>query len=162
MVRVVLIAGGVAVVGLTAAGAGASVPPPASGTFEGNTSQTNIPKHGVQVKTNAGGKVQRVIVQWRAKCASKGKFWTSTTVVRGGSAGLPQNGDVFSAQRGYTGNAGGGIKGKIKYKLSGQFVNDGNAEGTWSARVVVKRNGRKIDTCKLKQITWTAEKVQQG
>lgn len=147
------------VAGLTAASA-VAVPPPPSSTFQGNTSQTNIKRHGVQVETDERSLVQRVFIQWRAKCKAKGKFWTSTTKVSRGSRGLPQNGDVFSYNHAYTGNVGGGIKGRIKYRLRGSFSDNDNAAGTWSAKVIVKRNGKKIDSCKLKQITWTASRVE--
>jgi hypothetical protein len=136
-----------------------AVPPPPTSTFEGETSQTTIKKHGVQVKTDANAHVSRVIVQWRAKCKAKGKFWTSTTPVTAGPNGLPQSGDVFSRKRTYTANAGGGIKGKITYSLSGQFTDNDNANGTFSAKVVVRKRGKKIDSCKLPKITWSAARI---
>jgi hypothetical protein len=139
-----------------------AVPPPPSSTFQGSTTQTSIKKHGVQVETDSNARVSRVIIQWRATCKAKGKFWTSTTPVTNGQGGLAQSGDVFSRKRTYTANAGGGFKGKIKYALSGQFTDNDNASGTYSAKVVVKKNGKKIDSCKLPKITWTASRVGQG
>jgi hypothetical protein len=139
--------------------AAVAVPPPPDSTFQGNTSQTNIQRHAVQVDTDATGHVKQVFVQWRAKCKSKGKFWTSTTKVSRGAAGLPQNGDVFGYTHTYKGNAGGGVTGKIKYTLKGSFSDADNAAGTWTAKVIVKRSGKKIDTCKLPKVTWTAARV---
>jgi hypothetical protein len=144
--------------GATAAVAGA-VPPPPDGTFQGNTSQSNIERHRIQVETNADGHVQRVFIQWRAKCKVKGQFWTSTTKVANGPNGLAQSGDQFSRKKTYTGDAGGGVKGRITYTLKGHFEDNDNAAGTWTAKVIVKRKGKKIDTCKLPQITWTAQRV---
>jgi hypothetical protein len=150
-------AAGVAVlVAGAAATAAFAVPPPPDSVFDGNTSQTNIENHQVEVKTDAAGHVRTVYVQWRAKCKVKGKFWSSTTKVSNGSAGLPLSGDVFAYKHSYTANAGGGIKGKISYSLKGSFSDNDNAAGTWSAKVIVKRKGKKIDTCKLPKITWTA------
>ena len=152
---------GVAVMAVVAgtAAVAVAVPPPPDGTFVGDTSQTSIKRHGVQVETDANGHVSRVIIQWKAKCKVKGKFWTSTTNIAAGSKGLPQSGDVFSRKRSYTANAGGGIKGRIKYALAGQFTDNDNATGTWSAKVVVRKRGKKIDSCKLPKITWGAART---
>ena len=148
---------------LTAAvGVAVAVPPPPDSTFSGETSQTNIQRHAVQVDTDSNGHVSQVIIQWRAKCKVKGQFWSSTKRIRRGTQGLPQSGDVFSRTQTYTADAGGGIKGRIKYTLSGSFTDDDNVNGTFKARVVVRRNGRKIDTCKLPQITWSATRATQG
>jgi hypothetical protein len=136
-----------------------AVPPPPASTFQGNTTQTSIKRHGVQVETDDNGRVSRVIVQWQAKCKAKGKFWTSSTTVTNGQGGLAQSGDVFSRKRSYTANAGGGFKGKITYTLTGQFTDNDNATGTYSAKVVVKKKGKKIDSCKLPKITWSAARV---
>lgn len=133
-----------------------AVPPPPSGTFAGSTSQTKVKNHAVEVDTDANGHVAKVFVQWQAKCKAKGKFWTSTTKVSAGANGLPQAGDVFSYKHGYTAKAGGGFKGKITYSLAGQFSDTDNATGTWSAKVVVRKKGKKVDTCKLPKITWSA------
>jgi hypothetical protein len=139
--------------GLTAATA-LAVPPPASSSFAGKTSQTKIAHHDVFVDTDANGHVSRVRIEWRAKCKSKGKFWTARTQVNGGSAGLPQNGDVFHDSGSYTGDAGGGVKGKVTLSLKGQFTDTDHAKGTWNAKVTVKRRGKVIDRCKTPTIKW--------
>jgi hypothetical protein len=138
-----------------AAGGAAAVAPPPGGTFFGETSQTAVANHSVEVDTNASSRVQRVYVQWQAKCKAKGKFWTSTTKVSNGSKGLFQNGDVFQRKHSYTGNAGGGITGRITYSLKGHFTDNDHADGTWTAQVVVRRKGKKIDSCKTPKITWS-------
>jgi hypothetical protein len=141
------------------AGTGAvalAVPPPPSGTFAGNTSQTSLKNHAVEVDTDANAHVSRVIIDWQAKCKVKGKFWTSRTRVTAGANGLPQSADAFAYKHGYTAKAGAKIKGKITYSLAGQFSDNDNAAGTWSAKVVVRKSGKKIDTCKLRKITWSA------
>jgi hypothetical protein len=140
--------------GVTAAGA-AAVPPPPDSTFEGQTSQANIRNHGVRLTTDAEGRVTRFAIQWRGNCNAKGKFWTSTSVVKAPD-GLKQDGDVFSRKRSYLAHAGGGITGKIRYTLSGQFTDDDNANGTWAAKVTVRRDGKKIDKCRSPKVTWSA------
>ena len=149
----------VAVAAGTTAGVAGAVPPPPDGTFQGDTSQTNIEHHVVQVDTNSDGRVQRVFIQWQAKCKVKGQFWTSTTKVTNGPSGLVQSGDVFSRKHSYTGKVNKNIKGKISYTLDGKFADNDNAAGTWKAKVIVRRKGKKIDTCTLPKITWTAQRV---
>ena len=143
-----------AVAAVTAAVA-LAVPPPPSGTFAGTTSQTKLKEHNISLTTDANGHVASATINWQAKCKKKGKFWTATTVVNGGSDGLQQNGDVFIRKGSYTGNAGGGIKGKVTVNLQGAFTDNDNAKGTWSTKVVVRKKGKKIDSCKTPKITWS-------
>jgi hypothetical protein len=147
------------VAGITATGAMA-VPPPPSSIFKGQTSQ-KIQGHDIQVETDANSHVSRVVIEWRAKCKAKGKFWTATTSVRNGTKGLPQTGDVFRRKGSYTGNAGGGVKGRVTISLQGAFTDADHASGKWSASVVVRKNGKKIDSCKTpkKPITWSVTRA---
>jgi hypothetical protein len=147
------------VAGITATGAMA-VPPPPSSIFTGQTSQ-KIQRHDIKVVTDANSHVSQVVIQWRAKCKVKGLFWTATTSVRNGPNGLPQTGDVFRTNGSYTGNAGGGIKGRITIALQGAFTDADHASGKWSASVVVRKRGKKIDSCKTpkKPITWSVSRT---
>src|SRR4051812_11113333 len=120
------VATAVAIVGATATTAMA-VPPPPSSSFQGETSQSNIRDHAVAVDTDAGGHVSQVSIDWRAKCKVKGKFWTASTTIGGGDAGLPQSGDVFSKKGSYTSNAGGGVKGRVTAALQGSFSDNDTA-----------------------------------
>jgi hypothetical protein len=143
------------VAGITASGAMA-VPPPPSSIFQGLTSQ-KIQGRNVQVETDANSHVSRVVIEWRAKCKVKGRFWTATTSARNGTSGLPQTGDVFRKKGSYTSDAGGGIKGRVTIALRGAFTDADHANGTWSASVVVRKKGKKIDSCKTpkKPVTWS-------
>jgi hypothetical protein len=148
---------GAGVVSLTAAVA-LAVPPPPSGVFRGTSSQA-APDNEVVVRTDANGHVSKFRIQWHAKCQVKGKYWGSETTVRPGPNGLAMTGDVFKRKHTYVGDAGGGITGKITYTLKGQFADNDNASGTWGAKVIVKKNGHKIDTCTLKKITWSVARA---
>jgi hypothetical protein len=148
---------GVAVVSATAAVA-LAVPPPPSGVFRGTSSQA-APDNQVVVRTDANAHVSKFKIQWHARCQVKGKFWGSQTTVTPGPNGLAMTGDVFKRKHTYVGDAGGGITGKITYTLKGQFTDNDNANGTWGAKVIVKRNGHKIDTCTLKKITWSVARA---
>src|SRR6059058_1367147 len=149
------------VAGMTAVVAMA-VPPPPSSSFEGSSSQTQLSDHLVRVKTDANGHVFRMRINWQAKCKVKGKYWTSDTRIKAGPNGLPMNGDVFKKNKSYTADAGGGITGRITYAMKGHFTDNDHAVGTWTASVIVKRNGTKIDSCKTptkKPITWSVARV---
>jgi hypothetical protein len=143
----------VVVAGLMAATALAVTPPPSS-SFAGSTAQTKLKHHGVQITTDANGHVSAMKIAWQAKCKHKGKFWTEPeTDINGGTAGFPQNGDVFHSAGSYTAG-GGGITGLITVAASGAFTDNDHAHGLWSAKVTVKRKGKTIDKCKVSKLKW--------
>jgi hypothetical protein len=152
--RAVAVAATTMAASLTAATA-LAVPPPPSSTFKGVTSQLAAKFHKVKVVTDANGHVSTLSLGWRAQCKKKGIFWSTETKVTGGSAGVPQSGDVFHQAGSYTGNAGGGVTGKIAIAFSGQFTDNDHANGTWTAKVIVMKKGKKIDKCKTGKITWS-------
>src|SRR2546423_5261384 len=131
------VAVGVAVAVTTAVSAEA-IPPPPSGLFTGNTSQTDIPDNSVRLRTDANGHVSKMKVGWEAKCQVKGKSWGSTTTISPGANGLPMTGDVFKKNKTYTGDAGNGITGRITYVMKGHFTDNDNATGSWKAHVIVR------------------------
>ena len=159
-------AGAVVLAAGVAATAAFAVPPPPSSVFDGNTSQTSVKDHRVEVQTNSAGHVKAVYVQWRAKCKAKGKFWRSTTKASK-SGGLPESGDAFSYKHTYKArifdedDQPTDITGTITYTLKGSFSDNDNVAGTWTAKVIVKKKRKKIDTCKLPKITWTAKRVEE-
>jgi hypothetical protein len=144
--------------GLAAATA-LAVPPPPSSTFKGKTNQLKSKRHKVKVVTDANGHVSQLNVGWRAQCKKKGVFWSTETQVTGGDAGVPQDGDVFHQAGTYTGHAGTGITGRITISFKGQFIDNDNVKGTWNAKVIVMKNGKKIDKCKQTGIKWKAQRV---
>jgi hypothetical protein len=160
--RAIAVTATTVVAGLTAATA-LAVPPPPSSSFAGKTNQTKIKDHGVTLDTDANSHVSRLTLGWRAKCKKKGKFWTANTVVNGGPSGIPQTGDVFHESGSYTGNTGDpSIKGKVSISFQGQFVDTDHANGTWNAKVVVKKNGKTIDKCKSPTIKWKVARSSTG
>ena len=141
----------------------AAVPPPPDGSFSGETAQANLEDNGVEFATDPGGRVSQFRIGWRAKCKRKGISWTTVTVIQPRSGGLAMQGDVFGADGSYTGHAGRKTKGKVTVSLRGQFNDNDNASGTWSAKVTVfkKKRGkfRKHDKCSV-STTWTAQREQ--
>lgn len=155
---------GIALTATVAAGLSATtalaVPPPPGGTFTGTTNQPKAKYHKTKVVTDANGRVSEVSVGWRAPCRKKGVFWSTETKISGGSSGLPQTGEVFHQAGSYTGNAGGGIKGRITISMNGKFADNDNVFGTWNAKVTVKnKKGKTIDKCKVTGIKWKASRV---
>jgi hypothetical protein len=152
--RVIGCGAAVVVAGLTAATA-LAVPPPPTSSFAGSTTQTKLKHHRVQITTDANGRVSTMKIAWEAKCKHKGKFWTAPeTDLNGGTAGFPQNGDVFHSAGSYTAAGGGGITGFITVATSGAFTDNDHAHGLWSAKVTVKRKGKTIDKCKVSKLKW--------
>jgi hypothetical protein len=141
------------VAGLTAATALAVAPPPDS-TFAGKTNQTKAKNRKVTLVTDANSHVKTMTLGWRAQCRKKGIFWRATTRINGGSDGIPQTGDVFHDAGTYTSDAGGGITGRVTIAMKGQFTDNDHANGTWKAKVTVKKNGNVIDKCKTSTIKW--------
>jgi hypothetical protein len=144
-------------VSLTAATA-VAVPPPPSGSFAGSTSQKKLSSHVVKIKTDASGHVSNFAIDWSAKCKKPKHFWTTTTIVRGGTDGVPMNGETFGETGSYTGKAGGGIKGLVSVTFHGRFTDADNASGNWKTKVKVMRKGKRIDTCKA-SIKWSASRT---
>jgi hypothetical protein len=148
-----------AVAGGSAAAALAVAPPPSS-KFAGKTNQPKAKYHKVHIKTDANGHVSVLSVGWRAPCQKKGIFWSTETKITGGTAGLPQNGDVFHQAGSYTGTTKNGVTGKITIATQGKFIDAQHAKGTWQAKVTVKNaKGKTIDRCKVSDITWKAKRV---
>jgi hypothetical protein len=157
--RVIAVSAALAVAGGSAAVALAVAPPPSS-KFKGVTSQLKAKYHKVHITTDANGHVSVIRVGWLAPCRKKGKSWKSETKISGGSAGLPQNGDVFHQAGSYTGTTSNGVTGKITIAMQGRFTDRRHAKGTWQAKVTVKNaKGKTIDRCKVTNITWKAKRV---
>jgi hypothetical protein len=139
-----------------------AVPPPPSSSFSGSTNQTKAPQHDVTLDTDANGHVSVMNIDWRAKCKKKGIFWTAKTRINGGSAGFKQNGDAFGQGGTYTSKAGGGVKGTVTATAKGSFVDADHATGTWTAKVVVRKKGKKIDKCQTGTVKWTVARPPAG
>ena len=152
----------VLVAGATATSAWA-VPPPPDSTFSGDTSQTNVKNHQVDIQTDSNGHVSAFAIDWRAKCKRKGKSWTAGTTIQPGGDGLQMDGEIFGADGSYNSKVNRKIKGVVTVSLRGTFVDNDNAQGTWKASVkVLKKNKKgkfkKFDSCKA-DITWSAART---
>jgi hypothetical protein len=139
------------------AGGAMAVPPPPDGSFSGQTAQENARDRRVHLSTDANGQISQFAIEWRAKCKRKGRFWSAGTAVRGRAIEL--QGETFSADGSYEGRVNRKVTGTVTATMRGSFTDDDHAVGTWEAKVVVRKNGRKIDKCKA-DTTWAVERDQ--
>ena len=145
-----------AAVALTAA---AVVPATASAdkTFRGKTQQNRT----VSLTTGDDNVLKRLRINWiTRRCAQSGSRFQHITAFRP---------PFDSATAGAFNDAGsfrvaddGGIRSRVTIYLAGRRTVDpaNPAAESWSgtlrASVVVRRNGRVIDRCRLRQVTWNA------
>lgn len=129
-------------------------------TFKGRTSQNRA----VTVQTAPDGLITLVRLAWRAGCARKGARFTERT-----DFGPPLAESTLDTVRDagrYTLRRKGGWRFRVTASMTGQRTlrdaADATTEqwtGTLSASVVVRRNGRVVDRCKVRSKTWTATRV---
>jgi hypothetical protein len=118
-------------------------------TWKGKTGQ----KRAVVVRTGDDGVVNRVQIGWRARCANGN--YKSSTVFRqpldsATTTAFADAGDYRGHPKGYTA--------RIWVRVAGT-LDDGSWRGTFRVRVRVKKNGKVIDTCRLKGLRWRASPV---
>ena len=140
--RTVALAVGFAVVLAAPAEAGAK-------TWRGKTSQDRA----VTVRTGADDLVNRVRVSWRAPC-KKGHY-VSRTLFRP-PLDVSET-DVFEHSGTYRKQLPDGYRARNTVSVHGTLGADGRWTGTFRVRTRVRRNGRVVDSCRLKGVRWSAE-----
>ena len=123
---------------------------PSRGLHEGTSSQGR----DVDVKVGSNHHIRRFRIDWRAgKCDSPHGAWTDGTTV---TNPRHQPGDgSFSDSGKYKGKpVNGGYVGHFKFNLSGKFTSSSDANGTFSAKVRVTKNGTTVDHCHTGKLTW--------
>ncbi|MEA2291226.1 MAG: hypothetical protein QOF17_246 [Solirubrobacteraceae bacterium] len=129
----------------------AAVPASAAGAtaFRGQTSQKRL----ASVVTEADGTPKRVRIGWKAPCTTGATYTTITRFV-----------SPFDAQQPGSFTDAGTFHGKIpgyrvtfKAAASGSLQADGSWAGTFAIKATVRKKGKWVDTCRLKQVSWTAQ-----
>ena len=148
-----------AVLTFSAALAAAGVAAPsasAAKTFAGKTQQDRK----VTVAIGDDGLMTETRIAWRTRRCRSGEFLQDRTVFRPPiDANTP---DAFSDAGTYTLRQRGRIRIRVSISLTGRRVVDPanpaaeSWQGTLKATAVVRRNGRRIDRCRLRSIGWTA------
>ena len=140
--RSLALAVGFAVVLAAPAAAGAK-------TWRGKTDQGRA----VAVRTGTDDLVNRVRVSWRAPC-KKGHY-VSRTLFRP-PLDVSET-DVFEHSGTYRKSLDDGYRARSTVFVRGELGADDRWTGTFRVRTRVSRNGRAIDSCRLKGVRWSAE-----
>lgn len=125
--------------------------------FRGKTQQDRR----VTLRVGDDDLLDRLRINWyTARCRQSGARFRHFTSTRRpyDESNIDAFRDVFS----FTVRDDGGIRSRVRLVLTGTRVTDQAAEawnGTLSASVVVRRRGRVIDRCRLRQIGWRARLV---
>jgi len=127
------------------------VAPPAAGakTWRGKTAQDRP----VMVRTSGDGLVKRVRISWRAKCR-KGNYTSTTSFVPPFDASTTA---TFEDEGSYSVDLRRGLRARHTAFLSGSLDAKGVWRGTFRVRTRVTRNGRFVDSCRLKGERWSAK-----
>jgi hypothetical protein len=108
----------------------------------------------VSVRTGDDGQVLRVRVSWRARCA-RGRYTSRTVFERPFDVAEPAE---FEDSGSYRVSVRGGYRARHTVFVRGTLAGD-RWSGTFRVRTRVLRDGRLVDRCRLKRVTWTAEPV---
>jgi pyruvate carboxylase len=128
----------------------AAVPAPASAAsaFRGKTSQGRL----ASVVTAADGTPKRVRIGWKAPCATGATYSTITRFVAPFDMAQPgkfSDGGSFRARI-------PGYSVRFTAFAAGSLQPGGTWAGTFRVKAVVSRKGKRVDTCRLKRVSWSA------
>jgi hypothetical protein len=127
----------------------AAAPASASaGTWSGKTKQGRA----VMLRTDGDGLVTRARIGWKARCQDG--TYSSRTIF------LPpfdtSSSSAFSAAGDYTARPKGYVS-AIHVTVKGAWVDASDRwHGTFTVRVRVRKDGKLVDTCRLKKLRWSA------
>ena len=140
----------------------------AAKSFEGTTEQKN-PATGksrsVMLTVGDDNLLDRLRINWiTRRCKlSRSRFQHFTAFRKPYDESTP---DAFRDRGRFKVVDRGGIRSRVRIRLSGRRSLSNPADpaterwtGTLAARVVVRRRGKVIDRCRLRQITWQADLV---
>ena len=120
-------------------------------TWRGKTKQGRA----VTVTTGADDLVNRVRVSWRAPC-KKGHY-VSRTLFRP-PLDVSET-DVFEHRAPTTSSWTTATGRATRCSCEGRLGADDRWRGTFRVRTRVSRNGRQVDSCRIKRVRWSAEAV---
>jgi hypothetical protein len=128
----------------------AAAPAPASAAtaFRGKTSQGRL----ASVVTEADGTPRRVRIGWKAPCRTGATYTTVTRFVAPFDMAQPgrfSDGGTFRARI-------PGYRVRFTGFADGSLRPDGTWAGTFRIKAIVTRKGRRVDTCRLENVTWSA------
>ena len=118
-------------------------------TWRGKTAQDRP----VMVRTGGDGLVKRVRISWRAKCR-KGNYTSTTLFVPPFDAAAAA---AFEDEGSYRVDLRRGLRARHTAFVSASLEAKGVWRGTFRVRTRVTRDGRFVDSCRLKGERWSAK-----
>lgn len=118
--------------------------------FRGDTSQGRP----ASVVIGSDGLLRAARVNWRTSCRS-GSFKTKTSFLRPHDASTAESFRDSGTYR----SRGDGYRFRTTASIRGHKSGEGRWRGRFSAKVLVSRNGRYVDTCRLRRLNWSARLV---
>jgi hypothetical protein len=118
-------------------------------TWRGKTKQGRM----VSVRSGADDLVNQVRVAWRAPC-QKGHYVSRTLFPP--PYDVSETG-VFEDSGSYSTVTQDGYRARHRVFVRGTLGADDRWTGTFRVRTRVRRDGRVVDTCRLKRVRWSAE-----
>ena len=112
--------------------------------LKGSTSQGRK----ASLTTDADGVAKKAEVGWKADCSGDATLTDTTGITFG------DDGDLIVVDD-YTINDDNGIKIDVSFSYKAKRKGAGSYKGDFRATGVVRRNGKKIDTCKTPKITFS-------
>ena len=126
----------------------ASAPAAPAETYRGRTDQGRA----VSIQTAVDGTPERVRISWRAPCR-KGRFVSRSVFVA--PFERAERGR-FAATSTLRIEVRGGYRARVRAAAGGRQAKDGTWRGRVRVQVAVWRDGRRVDTCRLRRTEWTA------
>jgi hypothetical protein len=120
-------------------------------TWRGETEQGR----GVSVRTGDDGEVELVRVNWKARC-EKGSYRSRTVFER--PFDISER-TLFEDAGTVRVNAGDSYRTRHRVYVRGRLEGD-RWTGTFRVRTRVTKDGRFVDRCRLRGVSWTAEPVR--
>jgi hypothetical protein len=129
----------------------AAVPATAdAAVFRGDTSQGRP----ASLVIGSDGLLRAARVNWRTECRS-GRFKTKTSFLRPHDASAPESFRDSGTYR----TRGAGYRFRTTASVRGHKVGERRWRGRFSAKVLVTRDGRYVDTCRLRRLNWSVRLV---
>lgn len=107
----------------------------------------------VYVRTGSDGLVKRAGLRWRARCG-EGRWRAGTGFKRPLDSVTPQS---FEDAGSYRKRLDDGLRAVVRVRIRGTLSADLRRwSGTFRGRVSIRRNGRQIDSCRVRGVSWRA------
>jgi hypothetical protein len=105
------------------------------------------------VRTGADGLVKRAGLRWRARCG-EGRFVTGTFFKAPLDSVTPQS---FEDAGSYRTRLDDGLRAVVRVRIRGTLSADLRRwSGTFRGRASIRRDGRQIDSCRVRGVSWRA------